>query len=42
MSDENKENLEYGLPSHEEMERTGDPITMGSSPFKFLVSGLLI
>ncbi|GIS29657.1 MAG: hypothetical protein Ct9H90mP2_00400 [Dehalococcoidia bacterium] len=21
MSDENKENLEYGLPSHEEMER---------------------
>jgi len=40
MSDENKENLEYGLPSHEEMERSGDPITMGSSPFKFLVSGL--
>ena len=39
MSEEQKENLEYGLPSHEDMEKGGRSVIYGSSPYKYQIDG---
>ena len=37
--EEQKENLEYGLPSHEEMQRQGKPVKFGKAPFIYQIDG---
>jgi len=39
MTDKEKENLEYGLPSHEKMAIGGDSIVMGTKPYSYHVDG---
>ena len=35
--EEEKENLEYGLPSHEDMQRQGKPVKFGTAPFIYQI-----
>ena len=37
--EEEKENLEYGLPSHEDMQRQGKPVKFGTAPFIYQIDG---
>tara|TARA_B110000116_G_scaffold41968_1_gene34342 strand:+ start:134 stop:1162 length:1029 start_codon:yes stop_codon:yes gene_type:complete len=39
MADKEKENLEYGLPSHENMAINGESLIMGTKPYSYHVDG---